>query len=70
MTPGIAALIPGHVGPKDVLEETSDLSRCRWLFLLRGDLQYDALRAAAKAEHFSQAGARDNAEPWIRPETR
>ncbi len=64
---GIAALIPNDMKRHEVLDLSTDLSKCRTvLLLLRGEADYRALRADAAAQKFKLVASRDNAELWFR----
>jgi hypothetical protein len=63
---GIAALIPNELAPDEVLDPNSDLATCRTVLLLRRDMHYDMLTERVQAEKFRAAGARYNAELWLR----
>jgi hypothetical protein len=62
---GIAALIPNEIHPDEVLRADSDVSACRTLVLLHGDMQYGLFSARAEAYKFVRVAARHNAELWV-----
>jgi hypothetical protein len=61
---GIAALVPNHLDPDEVLDADSDVSACGNLLLLRADMHYGVLSARAEALGFMRVAARYNAELW------
>ena len=65
-SPGIAALIPNDMDPDEILNADSDLSKCRTVLLLRGDMSYGVLSARAAAQKFNPVASRQNAEAWFR----
>ena len=63
---GIAALVPDHLGPRDVVNPGVGVTGCDRLLLMRGDMHYAQLRAAAEAAGLARAAAVENAELWAR----
>jgi hypothetical protein len=62
---GIAALIPDDFTPEDVIDDRSDISACRTIFLLRRDIHYLALSPKVQALGFRRIATRENAEAWM-----
>jgi hypothetical protein len=62
---GIAALMPNRFTPRQVVNPSSDLTKCRPLLLLRADLDYGPLTSNAERIGLMLAGARQNAEMWL-----
>jgi hypothetical protein len=62
---GIAALSPDDFTPEEVVDDTSDLSGCRTIFLLRQDMHYLALIPKVEAAGFRRIATRENAEAWM-----
>ena len=62
---GIAALSPDDFKPEEVIDDTSDLSACRTIFLLRRDMHYLALSPKVEASGFRRIATRENAEAWM-----
>ena len=62
---GIAALIPDDFTPDDVIDDKSDISACRTIFLLRRDIHYLALSPKVEALGFRRIATRENAEAWM-----
>jgi hypothetical protein len=63
---GIAALTPDSFGPEQVVDGSTDLTRCRALLLLRADIDYGVLSTHAEQLGFARVSARQNAELWLR----
>jgi hypothetical protein len=67
---GIAALVPNHIEPEEVLTMDADLRGCHALILMRGDMHYGQLSARALEAGFVPMNARYNAEVWLSPGAR
>jgi hypothetical protein len=63
---GIAALIPDHVQPDDVVYVDTDLAKCHTVMLLQGGSEYGPLSARARAQEFKPIAARHHASLWER----
>lgn len=62
---GIAALIPNDIHPDEVLNQNDDVTACRTLLLMRGDMQYELLSSRAQAAQFARGATRENVELWV-----
>jgi hypothetical protein len=63
---GIAGLIPNQVRPDEVLTPDDDLTSCRTVLLMRGDMHYPALVERARAARFQLVAGKETAEFWFR----
>ncbi len=61
---GIAAIVPDHLRPNDVVAPDTGIAGCGRLLLLRGDMHYAPLRASAEAAGFALVAEVENAELW------